>query len=163
VVLEADLELHALGLGKIIGNLHSLELLLREFLAKTARKVDPSCPPMPSILMLKVGDEIPETPFTNYDDLRTIIRRYNQAIPSSAHALSVDESVVEVRDAVAHGRVLAPVTGTQLYLFKFSRPSAGKVTVTHAIAVTEEWLAQERARIRKECLKVLKAHELVDT
>ena len=69
-----------------------------------------------------------------------VLKRYNQQV-SAAHRIDA-ERVVELRDALAHGRMFGfGPKGRHLRLLKFdkNRDKQGKVLVTMAIDMTEGW------------------------
>jgi hypothetical protein len=87
---------------------------------------------------------------TDYRALGELIDAYNAIAPEHA----IDRTVVDLRDALAHGRVSAPHPTDDFVLLKFDRPSGGFTRVAYAQAVTEEWLAQEEARVATQFKKV---------
>ena len=52
---------------------------------------------------LAVGQTRPVNAFTNNDSLGALIKKFN-ALPAVNHDHRVDESIVDLRDALAHGR-----------------------------------------------------------
>jgi hypothetical protein len=87
---------HVIGLGKIIGNLYSLELLLRIFLCE-ANGENLEFPDSPT-------GTVQETHLTNYMTLGELINAYNSKLAPPEKSFLVDRSVVKIRDAIAHGR-----------------------------------------------------------
>ena len=77
---------HSLNLGRLVGNLQSLEATIRTFLART----DPS---INSII--------------NGDTLGPLVRKYNNQLAGN-EPYSIDPQVLKIRNALAHGLVLAP-------------------------------------------------------
>lgn len=154
------LEEYTLGLGKILVNFHSLEFSLRMFLRNAE---DVAGPPEPQIVMhqLKVGQSVPVNAFSNYDTLGTLVKKFNTLLPTSNQELSVDESIVHLRDALAHGRVWAQQPNPPLQLVKFAQPTGGQAIVTHAETVDEEWLKSNTTRVRVELEKVAAAGRLL--
>jgi predicted nucleotidyltransferase len=49
---------------------------------------------------LQLGNRVLETPLTDYDQLRTLIGKYNASVSKGLH---VDPSIVDIRDALSHG------------------------------------------------------------
>lgn len=143
---------HVLGLGRILGNLHSLEFAVRMYLWKHEKKVAIQ----PSLAMdgLRPGDVVPENAFTNYDTLLTMIRRYNVLV---ATPLQVAESVVDLRDALAHGRVSGRTAAMPLRLLKFGKPAAGSATVTHSELMDQGWFEAKVSWVRAQLGKVASA------
>jgi len=148
------LEEHTLGLGKVIVNLHSLEFKLRAFLWK--REGHSS---WKFLSALREGDTAPENAFTNYDTLNELIEKYNAEAGESFPELCVDPRIVDLRDAIAHGRLGSDVPQPPLRLLKFSKPAGGNVKVTNSILVDDQWLSAQTTRVRLEIEKVAKALE----
>src|SRR5262249_8491260 len=76
---------HALGLGRLMGNLQSLEATIRIFLTRTE-------------------------PSKNYiisrDYFGTVVQKYNDQLAND-EPYSIDQQVVTIRNALAHGLVFA--------------------------------------------------------
>ena len=58
---------------------------------------------------LSVGEWVPETPLANYDTLAQVMKKVNSEFQARGLSNRVDESLVKLRDALAHGRVPADV------------------------------------------------------
>jgi hypothetical protein len=131
---------YVVDLGKIVGNLHSLEFSLRAFLFHEKKE-----PGGEGFDTMEVGDEVEENSFTNYSQMRQLIREYNVAIGGRDPSLVIPEDeIVELRDALAHGRVYARSKAELFRLLKFSKAHGGKVTVTVAETMTPEWRERKR-------------------
>jgi hypothetical protein len=78
---------HALGLGWLMGYLQSLEATIRIFLSRT----DPS----------------KKNYIISGDTLGPLIEKYNGQLTSN-EPYSIDQQVVTIRNALAHGLVIAP-------------------------------------------------------
>ncbi len=104
-------EEYASLIGKVVANLQALEFLLRAFLYAKGDPPHSAFPPGKAVDDLKVGDWAPENAMTCYDSLGDLIDRYNKIAPA---ARRVDPTIVELRDALAHGRVSAPAPGVRL-------------------------------------------------
>jgi len=128
----SPLELHALSLGKLLGNLQTIETGTRLFLAKADM-----------IPELKKGDWAELTPLTNNLDLRRVLEKYNKA---AKNCRVVIDRIVNLRDALAHGRVFGrgPIQNVHsLRLLKFKRKAeAKKVQVEIAEEMTEGWFKE---------------------
>jgi hypothetical protein len=142
-----DADQHALQLGQVMGNLHSLEVLLRAFLYRMEIMEDRSKTTQAEIYKLEVGNSVIENSMTNYDTLGQVILKYNEIVSKIDSSLQVDPEIAELRDGIAHGRVLAKQPERPLRLFKFSRPRQGKVTVTHVKKKREMGSALEKGQI----------------
>jgi hypothetical protein len=162
-----DAQLYAEKLGRLQGNLLSLEFVLRAFLVNDALMytveggVSQAFPQHSSLDKLKVGDCVPVNAFTNYDTLGQLIAKYNTRVNRAANDLCIDAELVDVRDAIAHGRVSAPDIAEPLHLLKFSKPEPGinSVRVTHSIFLTAAWLSSQIKRVGEAILKVQEANE----
>ena len=130
------------GIGKIIGNLHSLELLLRLFLSKTNGESLQN----PQF----VNETLPVTHLTNYSSLRVLINEYNSILIDTERCFVVDLSVVTIRDAIAHGRLTSLNKEFPLTLWKFSKPlKSNKNTVNVELmeVISTVWLDNKRQLI----------------
>ena len=137
-------------LGQLWANFHSLEMLLRSFLA--LRDPREALEAGQSFDSLAVGDIVRENPTTDYSSLGQLIARFNKVVPESRR---VDPSLVELRDALAHGRVWSNDETFPLRLLKFGRPTAdGKIEVTWASTMTEQWLDEQRQRVFEAMCRV---------
>jgi hypothetical protein len=139
-----------LAIGKIIGNLHSLEFALRLFLYESVGPKDPSL----NLERLSVKDRIAENPITNYDSLRSLMKKFNEYLESLGKTDRLDVSLADLRDAIAHGRVATQHPTGYIRLLKFSKPNSGCVSVTTVVELTPEWLAAEIKRTYFEIKKV---------
>ena len=142
------LDQYAWDLGRLFGNFHSLEFALRSFLYSQADEPHSPFPPGVSPYAGNVGDEVPVNAFTSYDSLAELIERYNRAVGHRAE-LIIDPSLVDLRDALAHGRVSAFSPEPPLKLLKYSRPSKdtpNRVWLTVALTLTPEWFTTQRQR-----------------
>lgn len=155
----SELDDHALGIGQIIGNLQSLEVAIRLFLEWV--EPGPASPRWSDPFSLKQGGRLPKTALTDYASLGQLIDRYNRHIAAINLELTVDRSVVEVRDALVHGRLLAQESRRPLRLFRFSEPCGGTVEVRQVTDVTDKWLADQRRHIADELEKVHCALEIL--
>ncbi len=152
-----DLEEYPVLLGRVLSNLHSLEFLLRAFLYAKAAPPHTPFPKGISLDTAKAGDNMPVNAMTDYDSLSHLIARYNAIVSPSRSDLAIDPTVVDLRDALAHGRVSAPNPGDSLLLVKLARPHAGAATVTYSQPLTSAWLKQQTTRIHDEMMKIAHA------
>jgi hypothetical protein len=137
---------HTCGLGMIIGNLHALEFCLRVFLCEAhSQQIE-----FPSDATMSV----PETFISNWDSLGQLIDKYNASLSLSESHMSVDKAVVETRDAIAHGRLMASAEAFPLTLYKFGKPVAGRVPLAAAEVITKAWLGTNRIAVREQLAKV---------
>lgn len=78
-----------------------------------------------------------------------------------AKKLRVDESIVGLRDALAHGRVFSYEPSPPSVLLKFSKPKNGYVKVEFSALMTRDWFDKQIKWIQRELRKVVEAsHQL---
>ena len=142
-------EKHALLIGKIVTNLQSLEFVLRGALFNSN-----NTKPGPKLNSFKAGDIVPKDELTDYSGLGDLIKKYNSNVAKNNPHLSIDPSLVILRDAIAHGRVSSDDIASPLKLLKFSKPFNHQVKVVFAQEMTEEWLEMQIDFTRQEAMKV---------
>ena len=134
--------------GKCVGNLHSLECMLRVVLMKHYHETE-------SGLELNEGDSCRATWLTNYKTLGELIDAYHQIVPSE---FKLDKkSVLKFRDAIAHGRSVNKGDALQT-LIKFSPVKGGMVSVMSRIDLTEGYLKQMVMDFYNQVIKVHNYH-----
>jgi hypothetical protein len=137
---------HLFGVGKIIGNLHAVEHLLRIFLCEAKGQ---------KLEYPKTGDtHIPETYLTNRWSLEPVIKAYNATLSATEQNYSVDVAIVKLRDAIAHGRLASKSESFPLTLYKFGEPSGGLIPIEEATELDQSWLDEKRALILAQIEKV---------
>lgn len=124
--------------------------------------MDPSKAGPVDLFNLAEGDRVVENRLTNHDALGKVIASYNQAVQSIDTTLAVDVRIVELRDAIAHGRVLAEHAARPLRLFKFSQAADGQVTVTDLLVLTDQWFRDQRRFVYAQIEKAKAASESID-
>jgi len=97
------------------------------------------------IYSFPVGSEVPENELTSYDSLGILIAKFNRAMIAQGKP-TIEPALVDLRDAVAHGRVSAPTRDGYFRLLKFDRPVAGRVKVTFNEVMTEVWFKAQTER-----------------
>ena len=145
-------ELHALRLGKLFGNLLSLEMITRMALAKVDRK--DSFSEGPQLPQLKKGQRVDVSPLTDRRSLMGTLKQYNQHV-GGAYQVEA-KRIVELRDALAHGRMFGFGPGRHLRLLKFDKNTdkQGRVLVTMAIDMTKDWFDDSTKFLEAELDKV---------
>lgn len=133
---KARFELHALNLGKIIGNLLMLEMGARMAIVKleayAANRIQIELP------QVKEGDLIEVNAFTNADDLNQTLSKYNKRVPANCRVEIMP--IVRLRDSLGHGRTFGVGRTNHLRLVKFSKKQMnGKVLAEVAQDMTDEW------------------------
>jgi hypothetical protein len=146
----------ARNIGSIVTNLQSLEFALRLFLDETQGYSDSPKDIPVNLTGLNVGEWVPENYFTNYDTLRQLIRKVNSELQKRSLSERIDESLVELRDAIAHGRVLSLNPDGPFRIIKFSKPIDHKTQVKISVDMTSEWLSQQTKRTHDEIMKVVR-------
>jgi hypothetical protein len=151
---------HPLLLGKIIGNLISIELSARLVLEN--QKPGNLKALMNQLAHFKEGDWVDVSPISDPDGLRGVLNQYNASVEAAHPGLKLDtERIVFLRDALAHGRifgVMDPKAGPYLRLLKFDKNKAnGKVQVLLRIEMTREWFDETAALLSAAIEKIRKA------
>jgi hypothetical protein len=113
------------GIGKILSNLQSLEFALRLLLYELQKAHADDQAQSFKLESLSVGEWIEENPLTSYDTLGQLIKKVNSAFSARGFTDLVDESVVTLRDAIAHGSVSSLQAEGPYSIFKFSKPRDG--------------------------------------
>ena len=144
---------HCKLLGKLVGNLQSLEFILRAFLQEL-----PSARPIgiaygTGVYAFPVGTELPESELTSYDSLRDLIKSFNAEMQTRGLP-TIDQTIVELRDALAHGRVSSCTPDESMRLLKFSKPCKGFVRVVFNEQMTTDWFRIQIKRVLEAVLAV---------
>lgn len=137
-------------IGKILGNLQGLELMLRLFLYEKTGPQDTTL----HLENLEKDDWVQENPITNYNSLRVLVKKVNEQLENLGVSDRLDDSLVDLRDTIAHGRVTSLHPQGPCRLLKFSRPMNGQVQVTTAITLSSRWLKEQLKRTASEMRKV---------
>ena len=70
-----------------------------------------------------------------------LIKEYNGKLNSSeSEQFALDEECVRIRDALAHGRLIAPTKDFPWRLWKFGRVKSGRVPIEYNEELTVDWL-----------------------
>jgi len=152
---------HDVELGRLITNLHSLELVLRDFLLTDTEGLNKSRRHARSLKKMRIGQYVAENPFTNYDSLKRLIDKYNKRVETGAKGYAVDEKIVKLRDAIAHGRTFAYGPDMPMLLMKFSRPKEGMVKVEFSAVMTIDWFDKQIKWVKRELDKAIEAYKLL--
>lgn len=148
-----DLHQHAWRLGKLVGNLHSLEFLLRAFLHEQPSARPLGVPYGRDLFASSEGEFVPLNDFTSWDSLGDLIDKANQALAQST-VQPIDTTIVRLRDAIAHGRVSAPTANEHLRLVKFGKPNGAQVQVEFNAELSEAWFTEQTKLIASEIEKL---------
>lgn len=136
---KARFKRHALNLGKLLGMLQSIEMGSRMAIVKLDRRAADQV--QSQLPQLKAGDMVEINALTNSDDLRQTLEQYNKR--ASLDRRIEIEPIVNLRDALAHGRVFGFGSVKPLRLLKFSRKTKGeKILIELALDMTDEWFGE---------------------
>ena len=133
-------------LGGLVGNFHSLEFILRAYLQKSPGARPIGLPHGTDVYKFPVGTELPLSEITSYDSLADLINRFNKEMVRQSLP-ELDVTLVEVRDALAHGRVSGSSIDGHLRLLKFDRPKDGKVRVVFNEELSVAWFKEQTKRV----------------
>ena len=147
---------HCKLLGRLVGNLQSLEFILRGFLQELPSARPIGIPPGTDLYAFPVGHVLPESEMTSWDTLSVLIEKFNREMRKRG-APGVDARIVEVRDALAHGRVSSSSPDENLRLLKFSKPSRRRVRIVFNEQMTKAWFEDQMRRARQAIIVVHKA------
>lgn len=134
---NTDERKYAENLGRLVNNMQELEMLLRatlfqdEITRGISKQTDKT---------LVQGEIIPENAYTNWDTLGVLIQKYNKLTISAG--LTIDETLVDIRDAIAHGRVFAYTPSGINQLVRFHKPENNLVKVKFSVSMTDEWFGK---------------------
>ena len=158
-----DDEKHILSIGKLISNLQSLEFLLRGFLATIYDSdSDGLIPGMPKDMYdLQAGQTVPINHITNYESLRQIIDKYNDYVKEEDISLLLNrQQLVDLRDAMAHGRVSSAAPTPLLKILKFDRPDGGQARVMLSQTMDDAWFKSQISLVYESIMRIYHACEL---
>ena len=141
-----DANEHCRLIGGIVTNFQALELHLRYFLLRANGQ--PLAWPKPG------EQQVANNYLTNRKPLNVLLDEYNDGLRKGEEQFSVDREIVDVRDAIAHGRLVTPDVFPAT-LLKFSKARGGHVRVDFSKLLTREWLVATSNKIDKEREKVL--------
>jgi hypothetical protein len=146
---EDFLKRYAFNLGSLVSNFQGLELLLRAFLLDQVGAAPIGLPHGQDFYSAPVGSTVPVCPLTNYDSLGKLIEKFNEIADAQGKA-KLDPTLVDIRDALAHGRIAALSEGKPMRLVKYSRPLEPKKTtvrVTFYAELNDKWFSDQRGRV----------------
>jgi len=145
-------------LGKLVGNLQSLEFILRGFLHGLSSPRPDGIPYGTDWYSFPVDHEVPLDEFTNYDTLGELIRKFNEEMGRRSAPAIDGKGLVALRDALAHGRVSSNSPVGDMRLLKFSNHRRGDrvVRVVFNEQMTKAWFQDQIARVHRAILAVNK-------
>jgi hypothetical protein len=138
-----DYKDHCLRIGYIHTNLAALESSLRFFLLKANKETFAAPKPEET--------DAPLNHITNFASLSWLINEYNRKLdPSETAQFALDNESVRIRDALAHGRLVAPSNEFPLTLWKFGLVKSGRVPIEYNEVLTVEWLDETWKTINRQ-------------
>ena len=145
---------YALALGKLFGNLISLDIALRARLYGAHPAPSGPIRDTQPFTSLNVGDRVEENWITKHCYLSDLVREYNELQDKLGRAdRKIDIGIVDVRNALAHGIVTAPAVGGILTLIKFGGAARSR-QVTEKVDMTLDWMTTQIARVPDALHKV---------
>lgn len=126
-------------------NLLSIEYRLRVFLSWANLPEACGYPAGHRLGDFRVGDEFVVGAFTNYESLSQLVKKFNQ-IATSKQRKTVDQAVVRLRNALAHGRLTREPDDEFFRLIKFSKcdKKNGKVRVEYHEVLDQDWITKNQ-------------------
>ena len=147
------LDEHVNHLGGLVGNLQSLEFALRIFLNRQPDARPIGMPYGTDIYYTPVGSTLPENDLTSYDSLGELIAKFN-SVANAKGTKTIDANIVELRDALAHGRVSSALANEHMRLLKFDRPKGGAVRVVFNQEMNSDWFKGQKTRVYEAIMTV---------
>lgn len=144
---------HSRSIGALICNLQSIEFQIRTVLAWDNYPKASGMPTGHKLADLTVGDEYATGTFTNYDSLGQLLSAFN-TIAERRALKRLPDSLLELRNALAHGRFLADPGDSYFRLIKFSPVKNGRVKVTYNEVLDPDWYSRQR-RMLSDVLWIL--------
>lgn len=128
-----DIDEHAKRIGYLHTNLTALESSLRFFLLKVDKQ---------KFRVPKQGDvDAPLSWMTRWVSLGDLIKRYNGELTAKEREnFLITQESVNLRDAIAHGRIHSPELKFPWTITKFGKQKEGRVLIDLHEQMTIEWL-----------------------
>ncbi len=155
------LDKHALAFGKLMGNILSLEFLLRVFLLKAAGNSNGSFPEWGKFDKLKEGDSITLNAFAKDKYFRKVVEKYNKDSRIQKRGLAINNTLIDLRNALAHGMISGLNPSPPLRLLHFDSKQ-GIVFVKLNVLLTIQWFNEQIMQVRLAMENVEKAIELLE-
>lgn len=142
-----DYKAHLNGVGAIVTNLQAVETVLRRFLVSRFGQ----CPKFPE----PGAQTACRSYLTAYVSLGGLIADYHNVLTEQEQNFRIDESIVSLRDALAHGRLVVRGKEPPYELWKFGKSSGSKTDVDFFAVLTEEWLKEKWLLVEAQQKKVI--------
>ncbi|MHB8087422.1 MAG: hypothetical protein ACYDH2_04155 [Anaerolineaceae bacterium] len=156
-----NLDLHSKNIGSIIVNFQALEFALRLFLYEIFNESNGNTITLSQLTKSTVGESFPLNSLTNYDTLFELIKKANKELSRHHINIRIDETIVDIRDAIAHGRVLSLKEDGPVSIIKFSKPIGNLTKVTFCSKLENDWFKEQNIRINIELQKIIKISRLL--
>lgn len=132
-------------LGRLMSNLIQLEFAIR--VALHCQEPDGERLSTEVLRFARPGDELPENFLTDWRSLGGLIEEYNERETHRGAKLISDE-IVDLRDALAHGRMSASTLTSEYRLIRFAKPDSKRriVKIESVAVLTLEWFEQQICR-----------------
>jgi hypothetical protein len=140
------IDTYAVQLGRVMGNLAFLERSLRSVLYKMRHPPYTSLPDGPLLLGMRQGDLVPLNWLTSWHTLGELVSAFNDAHRTHHPPFYIDPTLKTLRDALAHGRLVADDSSPQFLLVRFGKPKASIVAVEDAQELTSSWMDSQVGR-----------------
>ena len=141
--------------GMVFLNFLALESVCRLFIFSQSGKRWKEC--IKNIAGYEEGIEVNENIFNDACCLPKILKKYNKFVTLQEHKVDIHK-IQRIRNSLAHARIRMTDEGSCFILpilYKFSKPSNGKVKVTHIFDMDK--LEEQSEVVAKEIEKVLNA------
>jgi len=145
------------GIGRLVRAMWQLEFMLRAFLYERELPKIGRFATRENFIKSPVGTKLPVNAITDYSSLDQLIRRYNAIVRPASQHLTIDDSVVGIRDALAHGRVVAVGQSEAAELVKYSKPQDAEVFVAYRMTMTPETLRRHGKHVQDQMLIIARA------
>jgi hypothetical protein len=130
-----------------MGSLSSLEVVLRIAVYTMETPAAERFPREWRMTSLTEGDRLPKSWLTDWRGLGAVIDAYNEHECGRGGQALVDVGIKDLRDAFAHGRILAETLDSPLVLVRFSDIVDGFATVIGRQELTLEWIRDQTRRV----------------
>lgn len=134
-------------LGGLWGNFLSLDAVLRLFHLRLPNAVPTGIPRGVDIHSFPIGTEFPESPLASAKYFSWFVASYNKEVVNRTLGQTIDDSLVDLRNALAHGFVSTDVNEGPMRLLKFDRSRAGFVKITMNEVMDQAWFKTQKRRV----------------
>jgi hypothetical protein len=142
-----NIDEHVLGLGRLWSNFLSFDAILRVTLSRLSGVRPSGLPYRTDLYSLPVGTELPEGSIANMKFFSTLVGDYNEEVTTRSLGEPIDSSLVELRNAIAHGFVTTSADKSVMRLLKFARSKPGFVKITTSETMDAAWFKTQTRRV----------------